>query len=87
MSVLEIIRRTVGSVQRATAAAIRQAAITAVTTIISTNPTDRRSRLMALATPTDRGIQTEDILTVRAIARQTAAAHLDRDERPVTLPT
>ena len=69
MWALEIIQRTVVSVQRATAAAIRQAAVTTVTTIISTNPTDHHSRLMAIATPTDLGIRTEDLLTVRAIAR------------------
>ena len=57
------------------------------TTIISTNTTDHHSRLMAIATPTDPGIRTEDLLTVRAIAKQTASAHLARDSRPVTLPT
>jgi len=87
MWVLETIQRTVVSVQRATAAAIRQAAVTTVTTNISTNTTDHRSRLMAIATRTDPGIRTEDLLTVRAIARQSASADLARDSRPVTLPT
>ena len=69
MSVLEIIRRTVVSAQRATVAVIRQAAATTATTTISTNTTDRLGRRMAITTITAAGTRIEDLLTVRAIGK------------------